>query len=255
MKNIFNRYLLMLLASLFIAVFALSACGGSLDDNPDHAADVSGEPDTHDDTVDEADDEQTPELDGFIKEASVPIEFETLFRSIAIFDYTNEYGYHNRIEWLGEDEIDGVNVDKYDVISEDALGKREFEIWVDDDLQFRYFEDKDGSNNQLAGTDVFIVSIFKPFNEFDSISRGGFASGDVEVVSHKTESGKVGSYDVTIHRIHSYNPGFGMEFEQVVAEHELFEMYLENISLDENDDESEDTIPDKRYDIVELEFR
>jgi len=182
-RNMFNRHLLMLLSSVFIVVVALSACGDLLDDNLDNAEDVSGEPvDVHDDTEDEnedeenedeenedeedeVDDEQVPELDGFIKEASTPIDFETLFRSLAVFDFTNEHGHHNRIEWLGEDEIDGVDVNKYSVISEDGLGKREFEIWIDDDLQFRYFEDSDGSNDPLAGTDIFIVQIFKPFND------------------------------------------------------------------------------------------
>lgn len=257
-----NR-LTLLLIGLFTISILLIACGTdeSNDANEDSGVSEPDEQSTEDEN--ESDDVESDDTDEDSGDSSagggdfplssgpnVALELADLLDTVAVLEYTTSLDGYSRIEWLGEDEVDGTKVDKFHVVLEASFFNEDFEIWLDDDLEAHYFMKDDGDDTYSEIYLMNIEDVFEPLWRFNNLNRETLVSGEGEITAHSTEAGTIGSYDITLHTMDIYNNSLESDYTVIIGEHDQFEVYLEYI-----DENVEEMIIPTHYDITEFELR
>src|SRR5690625_4965111 len=229
--------LVILLIGLFIFAFILSACGSDSTNNNktnhDQAEIENNNNSELENTAEENEEENKDgeDLGGFPTKAPAGIRFEPAeqIKRLAVFDYTSGAGNQQRIEWLGEDELDGVRVDKYYIIYNSAYESLVFEAWMDDNFDAVHVETLEESEKEVLEAYVpsYIESILDPLVFYDKYYRKNLVTGDGELISHTTEEQTLGSERLTVHTIFIYDDYTKAEYKVYVAEDEYIEIYLD----------------------------
>lgn len=167
------------------------------------------------------------------------------------FAFTNN-GHENRIDFLGEEEIDGMMTNHFYIKLADDNGATEYEVWMNDEG----FSEKTlvlNDNSELSGEVAYtkVSSVLEPLYEFNREFRQWIQADDFTVTSHETHTDKLLDYDVVVHTIKGvdrYGKSGETEYEVVVADAGEFEFILEYKFHEESN-------LDYNFALTEMEFR
>lgn len=226
--------LVVLVMSLFVIGLVLSACGSDNNNGNNGLSNTENNNQVNEGNTGTEDGEannEGGETTGFPAQAPASISFEPAeqIKRLAVFDYISGAEKNQRIEWLGEDEQDGVRVDKYHIIYNSAYESLVFEAWMDDNFDVVHLETLEESQKEVLEAYVpsYIESILDPLVFYDKYYRKNLVTGDGELISHTTEEQTLGSETLTVHTIFIYDDYTKAEYKVFVAEDEYIEIYLD----------------------------
>lgn len=228
----------------------LAACGS--DSTEGELSEVEANESVEEELEENIEEDESESGFPYTSSSSIRLEPEDQVERIAVFDYTSGAGNQQRLEWLGKEEVDGEELDHYYVIYHDAYQSLEFEAWMDENFEARQIEMKGDSDNEVSENYVpsIIASVLNPFIIFDEYYRKSITTGNGHLVSVTTEDKQLGSETLPVHSVQIYDEYTNAEYEVLVAEDEVVEIYLELNMIKGEEGEIE-----IRTDINELKFR
>lgn len=237
--------LLLTIIMIFGCLLIVSACSG---DKSATTTDTGGQ-----DNNENSSSEAPSDKDEFINKSiySLP-DYEDMLKKYKSFAFTFN-GHENRIDFLGEEEVDGVMTERFYLKIADDHGEVEYEIWMNDEglAEKAIALDLKGHEFSTDSAYTWIGNTFKPLYEFNREFRYPIDSNDFTIDSHETHNDKLLDYDVVVHTlkgIDKYSASGDTEYEVVVADAGEFEFILDYVFHDNNNEQ-------KTFELTEMELR
>ncbi len=213
----------------------LAACGGggSANDNVTNSNNTTEENDanTGEQQNNEAGEEKNADTSDLPRFITDPRGYYT-FNDMIPFISTYEFIKHDatfRLEWLGEEEVDGEMAHKFHYLSDDPDHPeeyKEFHAWLDEG---GFGVAATSANGEELPTQVahgFVAETLREMYQFGFYFRDQIIDGDYELVSIDTNDDTLLDHDVEIHNVEVYNEEDDERFNFTIAEGDNFEVIL-----------------------------
>lgn len=234
------RSLLQLFLFSSLAVLLL-ACGGGADGDSTSSGDSSDAVDEQSEAADEdndsdSDGEATADTSGlprFLTEPKALTHFSDLIHVISVYEAVTNGEHTARLEWVGEEEIDGVKADKFhhlydhpDLVEE----YQDFHAWIDEEGQVVEAISAGGEQLPEQMANGFLIDVIKEMIDFDFYHRDRLIdeipTGSAELISLDTTEDTFLGYDVEVHELNVHYKEDDENFKFKIAEGDNFEIIL-----------------------------
>lgn len=222
---------------VFLMFVVGCSTGGSEDtEGESRSEDSVDEAVADEDNDSDSDGEETADTSGlprFITEPRALTYFSDLIQVISVYEVVTNGDYTARLEWIGEEEIDGVKADKFhhlydhpDLVEE----YQDFHAWIDEEGQVVEAISAGGEELPEQMANGFLIDVIKEMIDFDFYHRDRLIdeipTGSAELISLDTTEDTFLGYDVEAHELNVHYKEDDENFKFKIAEGDNFEIIL-----------------------------